>query len=855
MAGPRCAPSLKTDINFTFKVANVWETEFMRLPRGATTRLMVASVCGVLVSMPAAWADDDVSETEEAPVANEDVETDTAPASDVEAEEEADPEPELAPAADAKPQPQPEPETETEDQAKPATVEVGDQDPGPERVAPIAQAPPSATSYRVPRIDVIGQRPEQLEAVPGSASIVSSRDLEQQAPTSANEALRYVPGVNVVDEEGIGLRPNIGIRGLNPSRSRALLVLEDGVPIALAPYGEPELYYAPSVERMESLEIVKGSGSILFGPQTIGGVLNYITRAPPKEFTLGARSRVGSYGYFMNEALVGDTVDNVGYHLSVMHQRFGGHRNLNLELVDVDGKVHLDLSPRSRLGIKLGVYNEVSNATYLGLTTPQYEADPSANFAIHDRLPVRRFAASAHHSVVLGQSAILETTVYGNNTVRNWQRQDYDRTDGGRDYERIIDGSGDDITGLDPSARPDDGSGLFLRNSTGNRNREFFVGGVEPRLTWEYGALGSSPITGELIVGTRLHGEQAVEQRSDGTNGSSRTGTIRDDETRTGLAWAAYAQNAFTLADRLRVTPGVRFEALRHGRTVYRTRVADEDGNAVPSDLDPPRGEDTTVVAVIPGLGVSYAVAPNLTAFAGVHRGFAPPRTKDAITSDGENLRLDAEYSWNYEIGARARPWRALYAEAAAFVLDFSNQVIPPAEAEGVVSDASLINAGNSIHAGFETAVAFDPAALLEVGFELPISLAYTFVHATFGDDWAEGTAGNRLPYAPAHMLSARIGFADPASGISAQVGGNYVSSQYTDRANTETASIDGLRGKLDGRLLLDARVGYDIPALGLGVFVAGKNLLNERYIASRAPQGIQPGMPLQVIAGASLTY
>jgi Fe(3+) dicitrate transport protein len=86
-------------------------------------------------------------------------------------------------------------------------------------------------------------------------------------------------------------------------------------------------------------------------------------------------------------------------------------------------------------------------------------------------------------------------------------------------------------------------------------------------------------------------------------------------------------------------------------------------------------------------------------------------------------------------------------------------------------------------------------------------------------------------------------------------VGGNYVSSQYTDRANTEAASIDGLRGKLDGRFLLDARVGYDIPALGLGVFLAGKNLLNERYIASRAPQGIQPGMPLQVIAGASLTY
>ncbi len=727
----------------------------------------------------------------------------------------------------------------------------------PEPEADISALPPGAedaATYRVPRIDVIGQRPENLDALPGSASVVSADDLENQAPVSANEALQYVPGVNVVDEEGIGLRPNIGIRGLNPNRSRKLLVLEDGVPIALAPYGEPELYYAPSIERMERLEIVKGSGSILFGPQTIGGVLNYISHTPPEEFTLGARSRVGSHGYFMNEALVGDTVDQVGYHLSVMHQRFGGHRNLDLELVDVDGKLHLELSPRSRLGIKLGVYDEVSSATYLGLTTPQFEADPSANYAIHDRLPVRRFSASAHHSLILGSSAILETTVYGNNTIRNWQRQDYDRADAGRDYERIIDGEGNDITDLDPAARPDDGSAIFMRASTGNRNREFFVGGVEPRLTWEYGDLGGG-VTGELVAGTRLHAEQAVEQRIDGDTPSSRTGTIRDDEVRTGLAWAAYAQNRFTFADRLRVTPGLRLEAFRHGRTLYRTRVEDDDGNLAPTDLDPPRSETTNVLALIPGLGVSYAVTGELTAFAGVHRGFAPPRTKDAITSDGENLQLDAEFSWNYELGARARLGRALYAEAAGFVMDFSNQVVPPAEAEGIVSDADLINAGDSLHAGVEASIAVDPAAYLDLGFELPISLSYTFVHATFGDEWAEGTAGNRLPYAPAHMLSARLRFSDPQTGISAQVGGNYVSSQYSDRANTVAPSQDGLRGEIDGRLLLDARVGYEVPELGLGAFIAGKNLLDERFIASRAPQGIQPGLPRQLLAGISLTY
>jgi len=86
-----------------------------------------------------------------------------------------------------------------------------------------------------------------------------------------------VTGLHAVDEEGIGLRLNLGVRGLNPDRSRNILMLEDGVPISLAPYGEPEMYYTPSIDRMARLEVLKGSGSILFGPQTIGGVINYIT--------------------------------------------------------------------------------------------------------------------------------------------------------------------------------------------------------------------------------------------------------------------------------------------------------------------------------------------------------------------------------------------------------------------------------------------------------------------------------------------------------------------------------------------------------------------------------------------------
>lgn len=695
---------------------------------------------------------------------------------------------------------------------------------------------------RVGRIDVIGQSAEELARVPGSASVVTKEDLERQVPTSGNEVLRTMPGVHVRDEEGIGLRPNIGIRGLNPSRSASLLVLEDGVPIALAPYGEPELYYAPAIERMERVELVKGSGSILYGPQTIGGVLNMITPDPPEEFEVTADLRAGNFGYLHGQATVGDTMGPVGYRLSVMHQRFRGARDLNLELTDVTGQLRFELSDVSSLGLKLHFYDEFSNATYLGLTTPQFEADRNQNFAIHDELPVRRFAASTTYEHFFGDNVLFQTTAYGHNITRNWNRQDFDRRDEGRDYERIIDGSGQDIS--DTNIRPGDGSAIYMRDTMGSRNREFFIAGVEPRATIDY-QLGD--IDNELIVGARVHGELTLEQRVNSTVADPDDQTVRDDEIRRGLGIAAYALNRFMfLEERLTVSPGIRVENFWNEREILRTRV---DG--VPTDLDPTRANQDNVLAVIPGIGASYRLIDEATIFAGVHRGFSPPRTKDAVTSDGELLELDAEYSVNYELGVRGGLQDWLSAEVAGFVLDFSNQIIPPSEFGGAVSDdpGDLVNAGETTHYGVEAQVQFDGASLAELDFQLPLGVSYTWVHAEFGDSWDEDLVGNRIPYAPEHRLSTFLRFVHP-TGVSAQINGTYITEQYTDKGNRESPSLDGLTGKIDPYFLLDANVSYTYEPFGVTAYLAGKNLTDEYYIASRAPRGIQPGAPRQIFGG-----
>jgi len=715
----------------------------------------------------------------------------------------------------------------------------------------------------IPEVEVIGRAEEEVEAVPGSAEVVSEEELDRQKPLSANEALETVPGVNMQTEDPMGLRQNIGIRGLNPTRSRKVLVLEDGVPIALAPYGEPEMYYSPPIDRMSRIEIVKGSGSILFGPQTIGGVVNYITPQPPEEFELTAEATAGTFGHYTGHVTAGDTNGQVGWWVSGLHKRFEGHRDMNLEMTDVTSKFRLRLDDTQTLSLKFSVYDESSQSTYLGLTTPQFQNNPSANYASNDRFKIRRYGIQATHAATIGTDTLLETRLYGHNVQRNWRRQDFDRTpQDGVDYQRAIDGEGDDILGQPRSSWPTDGSSVYFRHTTGNRNREFTVGGIEPRIThnWEVGEVDS-----ELQAGFRFHVEHTRERRINGEWRRSISGTIRDDDERLGRAFAAYALNEFRFFDeKLKISPGLRGEALWTERTIYRTRVEDGTGGGEsPQDLAPPRENDNTIAALIPGLGVSYQVAEPLTLFSGVHRGFAPPRTKDAISKEGNKLGFDAEFSWNYEVGGRLNFKDYLSGELTGFLLDFRNQNIAPAESGGTVSvdpeeqdpgELAEVPSGQTIHRGIESGVTFDPATFAGEAWNLPLSVNYTYVDANFQDGWAAAFQGNPLPYSPDHTVFGRAAFSHPI-GLKLQVEGRYISEQYTDKVATVQPTTNGLSGLIDSRFLMNATAQYSHEPTGISAFVTGKNLTDLRYISTRTPRGIKPGLFRHVYAGLRLEY
>ena len=684
-----------------------------------------------------------------------------------------------------------------------------------------------------PQVDVIGRKPALINRIPGLGTIITEASLKNDKPISGNEMFKKVTGLNVVDEEGAGLRANVGIRGLDPDRSRNVLMMEDGIPIALAPYGEPEMYYTPAIDRMKSIEVLKGSGSILYGPQTIGGVINYITYDPPLSNSLSLNLRGGDGGYFNGQAAFGATVDNVGFQLGFLHKQADRIGITRFDINDLTAKIRFQTGENSRIGIKLAFYDENSNSTYVGLTSSMYNTgDYYTIIAPNDDLDVRRYSASLTHDYFFSESAFLRTTVYGYTTTRNWLRQDFSRT------------PTSNMTGVVFGDTTVPRGAIFMRNSTGNRNRQFEVAGVEPRFSYNYN-IGN--LKNELEGGFRFHYERAFEQRIDGRTAEAKSGDLREDEIRTGYAESIFAQNRFFISSNFTVIPGIRLENFHFEREIF--RIAYKDTSITNKD---------NLFTPIPGIGVNYNLNDDYSLFAGVHRGYAPPRIKDAITNDGTALNLDAEISWNYEAGIRASFASPIYFELTGFLMDFSNQVIPVSVSSGGLG-TGLVNGGETMHIGAEAEIRFDIHQLLITNYIISISTYSTYANSTYSSDRfitvgseTINVKDNKLPYAPEFTFTGSLDFSTPF-GLGFNLSATYVGEQFTDELNTIEAGATGETGQMPSFITADMTASYFFTGLNSSVYLSVKNLMDERYITSRRPQGIKVGLPRFISAGIDL--
>jgi Fe(3+) dicitrate transport protein len=734
--------------------------------------------------------------------------------------------------------------------------------------APAGDAVELAATEAAPDADiiVIGDK-VQLNSIAGSAALVSETDMKRSRVFTVNDALRQVAGVFPRDEEGAGARPNIGIRGLNPIRSTKVLLLEDGIPLGYAPYGDNASYYHPPIERFNRLEVLKGAAQVRFGPQTIGGVINYITPDAPETFTARFTGSAGNRYTINLDGLLGGPLLGGGVLLHVNHKETQGNRdNQDLRFTDIFLKGSWDLGADHAITLKVSRFREDSQVTYSGLTRAEFAANPRGNVFVNDDFQTSRWNATLAHSWNLSAAATLKTTAYYHHFTRDWWRQS------SNSGQRPNDAS-------DPAC----GGLANLSTSCGNegRLRDYDTWGLESRVSLDHTLIGLG-IGGETEFGIRFHEERQRRRQWNGDTPTARTpgvgvnAGVRENNERDASAFSAFVQSRIVIGD-FALIPGVRGEFIDFARRNLPIDVI--AGGRPTGAVTAPTSGQQTLDKILPGIGFTWNLAPDVTLYGGVHRGFAPPRVEDIITAAGGSVDLDAELSWNWEAGVRATIAGGIKADATFFVMDFSNQIIPQSVAGGI--GATLTSAGRTLHRGGELSLSlssrdagwtsdsdlFARAAITWVADaryqSTRIATVPCFDGATTGTLVATGAGpvpcgvardviGNRLPYSPEWLVTGAVGV--EAGGFTGQVEVVGQSSMFADETNLIPVTPDGQRGRIGGWAQVNLALSYGPPDGHWEVFASARNLFDRLFVIDRA-RGALPGQPLMVQAGFTLRY
>jgi len=722
-------------------------------------------------------------------------------------------------------------------------------------------------------LQITGTSQGARAAIPGAASKVDAAALEQMDPIGSQAALKHVPGVYGLADDGMTqTRMSVGIRGLQPRRTQRVLVMEDGMPIQPAPYVFSPLYYNPPIERIEEIEVIKGSSTIRHGPQTMAGVINYVTSRPQRrspggtlELTPGTNGYVSAFG-----EVGGFGTDDVRPQVQLLFKRGNGFRqNNDFRQFNGTAKLRANLGDNRSLYVKLNADYERLNATYTGLTPYTFRTDPDFNPKDDDLYQIYRASLGTVYNRRYSDAVQGTTRFYANVFHRPWWREKdvFVRAD---DYQNA---------NVDAEPVPPNTPGPLMRvgisdvvdNLTlddkpyfGNV-RTFYVTGVEHSFGIRHGLFGQEA---DLEIGGRLHWERFKDNRKISGEVGVREGVFyQGDVSDPGpvtiiggsSVYETRALSLYALEDvqwgALRLSPGFRLEVFEQSRI---------------NRLNGSQYRDQMSVVPLPRLGFNWNVGTadlgpslgesNFRLFGGVHRGYTPPSSAtfaivgfdppSATGTDGGGFDLKAEKSWNSELGVRGRSAAGQF-EVTGFYLYVEDLVGGRTRFQknlGVVESYGL-EARTRVKGG-----AFaGPLPALDVSYTYLQSAVVQGTITSAIDGAPEDISGNELPAAPNHTATVGLSKTFSEIGLTLSTDLSYTGRFYTDLENLGMTNNRGERGPVPAHTVLDAGATYAYSD-ALSVQLTAKNVTDNVYIGSRLHSNpSQPGANLStgIIPGA----
>ncbi|MEM1403041.1 MAG: TonB-dependent receptor [Pseudomonadota bacterium] len=677
--------------------------------------------------------------------------------------------------------------------------------------------------------------------VAGSAHRLDEEALEAFRHTDINRILNFVPGVYVREEDGVGLRPNIGLRGASAERSVKVMLMEDGVPLSPAPYSAPAAYFFPLSARITGVEVFKGPASIQHGPQTVGGAINLLSAPIPAGPAAMAELAGGSDGYRHFHTRAGTQYEGFGLSGEFVHMGSDGFKSIDgggdtgFEKNELVLKAAHAIGP-GELELRFSYADEASDETYLGLTEQDLRANPYRRYraSVLDRMEWEWLAGRADWSQPL-MGGRLELTSYAQELDRAWLKFN---NFAGADIGDVLanpEGPVNQLFVAILNGRDTDGvSGSPDDIRIGTNDRLINQSGVQGRMQWQFG----DGVTHSLELGARvhtdrirrLHDEFGYEQQDGEIVLNSQPRSITADNTGWTRAISVWAQDEITLG-RWLVVPGLRVEAIENS---FNNRLV-------------PAKEENDYLELMPGVGALYSATESLDIIFGVHRGFSP--ALPSLTDD-----LDPEESINYEFGAR---WQSPvgFIEAIAFYNDYSNLTAVCTVSAGCAPGDldTQTSAGEVLTQGLE--LGWNNVFLSSSRVTVPVNLTYTYTDAEFGDafsstnpQYGEVEEGFELPYLPQHRGNLTLGLQSEKWDVNLSV-------TYTDRMRdvAGTGSFAADEGS-DESTIVDVSGSYrfsDHWTLTARV----DNLTDDVYVVSRRPFGARPGLPRSARLMVRYTY
>ncbi|MCH7516839.1 MAG: carboxypeptidase-like regulatory domain-containing protein, partial [Bacteroidetes bacterium] len=478
-----------------------------------------------------------------------------------------------------------------------------------------------------------------IKDISGSAHYISPKEIQKFSYTDINRTLRTVPGINLQEEDGFGLRPNIGLRGTGAERSSKITVMEDGVLMAPAPYAAPAAYYFPTIGRMQAVEILKGSSQIKYGPYTTGGAINLISTQIPEEFSGRINLFGGSFGGRNLHTYVGNSHKNIAYLVETFQyssdgfKQLDGGGNTGFDKKDYIAKLRINTNDSAKiyqsLTFKIGQTTETSNETYLGLTEDDFNENPYRRYSASqkDQMNTEQTQFSVRHVAKFSKSFDITTTAYRSDFQRNWYKLDKvkDSTDTKTKISKLLDNPStyDDAYDILTGTTSTHDDALHVKAN----NRSYYAQGVQTVLGFNFK---TRRLNHKIDLGFRYHQDQIDRfqwvdeyKMEDGVMDLTNAGKPGTESNRieTANAVEGYVQYKLRYKN-LTVTPGLRYENILLARKDY----GKNDPGRTEADL---KERKNKVDVFIPGIGLDYKFNKYLSTFAGVHKGFSPPGSKD----------------------------------------------------------------------------------------------------------------------------------------------------------------------------------------------------------------------------------